>query len=139
MTTLEHELEIALRAETPRPTAAFAESMDNKVAAGFPRPSRFRLPTTPLPAIAAGTALIVAILIAVSVSSGGGSGESSGSGTSVAAPKAAAESRGRAPGVASAQTAPATPLPAVRRVERSAALTLAAPGSKLDDVANQIV
>jgi Domain of unknown function (DUF4349) len=135
MTTLEHDLEIALRAEAPRPSAEFAARMDERVAAGFPRPSRFRLPTTPLPAIAAGTALIVAILIVVSVS-GGGSGDratSAGSGASVAAPKEAA------PGVARAQAAPAAPLPGVRRVERSAQLTLAAPGSKLEDVGNQIV
>lgn len=142
MTTLEHELEIALRAETPRPNAEFAARMDERVAAGFPRPARrLALPRRPLlPALAAGSALILAIAIAVSVSGGGGSGgsgSSAGSGASVAAPKVAADSRGAsAPAPASALAAPPAQ---VRRVERSAELTLAAPRSKLDDVANQIV
>jgi Domain of unknown function (DUF4349) len=132
MTTLEHELEIALRAEAPRPSEEFARQMDERVAAGFPRKPRLRLPATPWPAIAAGTAVIVAIIVAVSLSDGGSKEGTSASGGSVAAPKAA-------PDVASAQSAPATPLTAPRRVERSAEVTLAAPGSKLEDVANQIV
>ena len=37
MKTLEQELEIALRAETPRPSAEFAEALDRKVARGFQR------------------------------------------------------------------------------------------------------
>jgi len=140
MTTLEHELEIALQAETPRPSAAFEERMDERVATGFPRKSKLRLPSSPLPAIAAGTAVIVAVVIGVSLS-GGGSGQSTSTGgaPAVAAPKASAESRAAPSSGVTAQTAPATPLTRVRRVERSAALTLAAPGSKLDDVANQIV
>jgi hypothetical protein len=139
MTTLEHELEIALRAETPRPSGAFAERMDGQVAAGFPRRSRLRLPSSPWPAIAAGAALAVAAVLAVTLSGGGSTDSTSGGAAAVAVPKASSESRVDSSGVASAQTAPATPLTRVRRVERSAALTLAAPGSKLDDVANQIV
>jgi hypothetical protein len=144
MTTLEHELETALRAEAPRPSAAFAEGLDERVAAGFPRPPRLRLPTTPLPAIAAGTALIVALIVVVSVW-GGGSNESSGGGSagsaaSTAAPHAQDTARSVEPDALSGKAAPATPsVGGVRRVERSAALTLGAPGSKLDDVANQIV
>jgi hypothetical protein len=142
MTTLEHELEIALRAEAPRPSAEFAESMDKKVAAGFPRTSRFRPMWHPaMPAVAAGMALIVALVVVLSLSGGGsnvGSTDSSGA-AAVGAPKAPAESRATPSSGVTAQTAPAAPLTRVRRVERSAALTLAAPGSKLDDVANQIV
>jgi uncharacterized protein DUF4349 len=139
MTTLEHELEIALRAEAPRPSDEFARKMDGRVAAGFPRPSRrVALPRRSLlPAIAAGTALIVAILIVVSVTGGGSQPGGSSSGASVAESGAATSKA--APGVASAQTAPNIPAPGVRRVERSAELTLGAPKSKLDDVANQIV
>src|SRR5436305_5622592 len=139
MTTLEQELEIALRAETPRPSAAFEQRMDERLAAGFPRKSKLRLPSSPLPAIAAGTAVIVAVVIGVSRSGGSGESTSTGGAPAVAVPKASAESRAAPSSGVTAQTAPATPLPAVRRVERSAALTLAAPGSKLDDVANQIV
>src|SRR5206468_4104976 len=120
-------------AEASRPSAEFARQMDERVASGFPRKPRLRLPTTPWPAIAACTAVIVAIIVAVSLAGGGSSNErGSVSGASVAAPKSAA-------GVASAQSAPAAPLTAPRRVERAAELTLAAPASKLEDVANQIV
>ena len=139
MTTLEQELEIALRAETPRPSAAFEQRMDERLAAGFPRKSKLRLPSSPLPAIAAGTAVIVAVVIGVSLSGGSGESTSTGGAPAVAVPKASAESRAAPSSGVTAQTAPAAPLTRVRRVERSAALTLAAPGSKLDDVANQIV
>jgi Domain of unknown function (DUF4349) len=147
MTTLEQELEIALRAETPRPRAEFAERLDERVAEGFPRTRRMVLPRKRLlPALAVAASLLVVLVVVVSLS-GGGSDESttasSGGEAAVAtpsAPKAAADS-GTAGGSATpqAQIEPANPLPAVRHVERSAALTLAAPGSKLDEVANQIV
>ena len=141
MTTLEHELEIALRAETPRPSAEFTRRMEERLAAGFPRKSRLRLPVAPLPAIAAAAVLIVALVIGVSLSGGGGSRDttSGGGAAAVAVPKVSAESHAAPSNGVAAQTAPAAPLTRVRRVERSAALTLAAPGSKLDDVANQIV
>ena len=142
MTTLEHEHEIALRAETPRPGAAFSERLDRAVAEGFQRPRRSWLPRRPLlPALAVAATLLVALVVVVSLagsgSKGGGGAVSPQSDLKLGS-KAAPLERG-APGTASAQTAPATPLARVRRVERSAALTLAAPGSKLDDVANQIV
>jgi hypothetical protein len=142
MTTLEHELEIALRAETPRPSAEFAERMDKRVAAGFPRTSMFRRLWHPaMPAVAAGAALIVALVVVVSLSGGGsnqGSTDSSG-GAAVRTPKVSAESRSTPSSGVTAQTAPAAPLSRVRRVERSAAITLAAPSSKLDTVANDIL
>src|SRR5437763_2220977 len=143
MTTLEHELEIALRAETPRPGAAFSERLDPAGAEGFGRPRRAWLPRRPLlPALAVAATLLVALVVVVSLagsgSKGGGGGAVSPQSDLKLGSKAAPLERG-APGTASAQTAPATPLARVRRVERSAALTLAAPGSKLDDVANQIV
>jgi hypothetical protein len=152
MTTLEHELEIALRAETPRPSAEFAESLDAKVAGGFPRkkPSRFRLPA--IPAVATGLALIVAVVAVVSVAGNNGHGSrTAGSQTSVAgesapttaapAPKTADSTSSAAGSFAQGQarSAPAIPPSGGRRVERSAALTLGAPSSKLDDVANEIV
>jgi hypothetical protein len=132
MTTLERELEIALRAETARPSAAFAERLDRAVAAGFPRAKRIALPGR-LPALAVAASLLIALVVAVSLLSGGKSG-SSGGASAVKAP--AVES---APSVA-ADRAPATGLASpVRRVERSAALTLGAPKSKLETVANEIV
>ncbi|HEY1594501.1 MAG TPA: DUF4349 domain-containing protein, partial [Thermoleophilaceae bacterium] len=149
MTTLEHELEIALRAETPRPSDEFAARLERRVTERFPRPSRFRLPSSPLPAIAGGLAVVVAVVIGVSLS-GGGSGTNSASSTSASSASEAAGKASPAPTSvagtpssslgAQARSAPSVP-PAsgVRRVERSAELTLGAPGSKLDDVANQIV
>jgi Domain of unknown function (DUF4349) len=142
MTTLEHELEIALRAETPRPSAAFSERLDRAVAEGFQRPRRSWLPRRPLlPALAVAATLLVALVVVVSLA-GSGSKGGGGAGSPQSDLKLgskAAPLEGGASGTASAQTAPAAPLARVRRVERSAALTLAAPGSKLDDVANQIV
>jgi hypothetical protein len=134
MTTLEHELEIALRAEAPRPSAEFARTMDERVAAGFPREPRLRLPTIKLwPALAAAAVLIIAVAIAVPLLTRGGGSSDTFSATSSEAAKSA-------PSVATGQaTASPGRLPDVRRVERSAALTLGAPKSKLDDVANQIV
>jgi len=133
MTTLEHELEIALRAEAPRPSAEFAQRMDERVAAGFPRESRLRLPAIKLwPALAAAAVLIVAVAIAVPLLTRGG-----GSNDHVFTESPALEKA--EPSAAGAQVAPNIPAPAVRRVERSAQLTLAAPRSKVDDVANQIV
>jgi hypothetical protein len=133
MTTLEHELEIALRAEAPRPSAEFARKMDERVAAGFPRKSRrFALPRPTLPALAAAAVLIIAVAIAVPLLTRGG-----GSNDQVFTESPALEKA--APSVAGAQVAPNIPAPGVRRVERSAELTLAAPASKLEDVGNQIV
>ncbi len=146
MTALSHELESALRAETPRPSEEFAQSLDRKVAAGFPRPPRLRLPGNALPAIAAGTALLVVLVVVVSLSGGGSNSTHTGSGTSVASPaEQASGSAGTAQaGSPTAKAAPAPPLsqdivPGRRRVERSASLTLGAPSSKLDTVANGVV
>ena len=147
MTTLDHQLEIALRAEAPRPSAEFAERLDKRVAAGFPRERRKSRPRKGLlPALAAAGSLLVVLVLVVSLSGGGShehSTESSGGAAAVAAPSApkvapgSGSAGGSAPG--QAQVAPASPLPRLRRVERSAALTLATPGSKLEDVANEIV
>jgi hypothetical protein len=147
MTTLSHELEIALRAETPRPSEAFEERLDHAVADGFPRARKSRLSKTPPRAMAVAAALLVALVVGVSLS-GGGSHESGTGATGdvqVAAPavgpKTAAGSAGES--ASSASPAPAAAAPplrsGVRHVERSAALTLGASGSKLDDVANEIV
>jgi hypothetical protein len=153
MTTLEHELEIALRAETPRPTQEFAEKLDRRVADDFPRSTRFKLPVAHLPAIAAGAAALVAVVLAVSLS--GGNSKTNSSSSSAGASTAASEGASTAASGGASKVAPATrdnspgfsarsapsvpPTSRVRRVERSAELTLGAPSSKLDEVANQVV
>jgi hypothetical protein len=142
MTTLEQELEIALRAETPRPSAAFADRLGRAVEAGFPRQRKRRLRLAGrLPVLAAAASVLVALVVVISLLRGGG-GQGHGSGAS---PAAEAPAVHRAPfPAAGAAPAPATPsAPAlagpVRRVERSALLTLGAPRSKLETVANEIV
>ncbi|HEY2602248.1 MAG TPA: DUF4349 domain-containing protein [Thermoleophilaceae bacterium] len=144
MTALSHELEIALRAETPRPSAAFAERLDRRVAEGFPRARKSWItPRRALPLLAGAAAAIVAVTV-IALPSGGGSrhttaapGAASGSAKLVAPDVAGAGSSTTAAGPSlSAQTAPAAP---IRRVERSAELTLGAPSSKLETVANEVV
>jgi uncharacterized protein DUF4349 len=152
MTTLERELETALRAETPRPSAAFTERLDRAVAAGFPRMGRRRLLTRRplLPALAVAASALVAVVVAMSLAGGGGgathqpggaplsAGGSADSATgSAATPSAkAAPDAGRALAVPPLGSGPAT---GARRVERSALLTLGAPRAKLETVANEIV
>ncbi|HET8673781.1 MAG TPA: DUF4349 domain-containing protein [Thermoleophilaceae bacterium] len=137
MRTLEQELEVALRAETPRPSAAFTDRLDHAVAAGFPRTRRRWLSRRPLlPALAVAACVLVAVVIAASLGGGGGGSvtESGGSAASSGAKAAPAVEQS----LAAPHTAP-VPTTGVRRVERSALLTLAAPAAKLETVANEIV
>src|SRR3954447_1780752 len=89
------ELALALRADSPEPTPAFAAELDRRVAAGFPKPKRGRLalPSFRIPALAATSLLIVAVVVALS-SLGGSDG--GGNSRWVAAEQAAP--RGVAPG-----------------------------------------
>src|SRR3954471_15252940 len=81
------ELALALRADSPEATPAFAAELDRRVAAGFPKSKRGRLalPSFWIPALAAASLLIVAVV--VGVSSLGGS-DDGGNSTSVAAEQA---------------------------------------------------
>jgi len=141
MKTLEQELEIALRAEAPRPTAEFAEALDRKVERGFQRPSgqpRFKWTQNfPFAPVIGGIAALAVVIVLISTAGGGsGTGGSSSSGSTAASSATEQASPKAASG---AQVAPNAPVARPRRVERSAALTLGAPSSKLEDVANQVI
>jgi hypothetical protein len=143
MTTLE-ELTLALQSETPRPSAAFAERMDHRVAAGFPR--KRRLPSLPPVALLGGAgAAAVAVIVAIALVGNGGDSATKSSGGVAAHAKldvgrdlARAQSTESHAG-ATAQAAPAPVRERPRHVERSASLTLAATRGKIESVANQVV
>jgi hypothetical protein len=151
------ELALALRAETPQPTADFEARLERQRAAGFPRARRFNLGFPRAQFLAIGTAAAALIAIVLVVSTGGGSssttsGGGSSSATTVEPARGVAESQAGEAGGAADQTAAAAPksvaplaaAPAVpterpRRVERSASVTLGAPASKLESVANDVI
>lgn len=148
------ELALALRAETPQPTADFEARLERQLAAGFPRARRLKLGFPRAQFLAMGTAAAALIAIVLVVSTGGGDSTNSGSGGSGAASTATpqrgvAESQAGGAADQSAAAAPksAAPLAAApgvpterpRRVERSASLTLGAPANKLESVANDVI
>ncbi len=130
------DLAAALRADTPEPDPAFEAELGRLVRDGFPR--RRRLPALRLnrPLVAAAASIALAVAVAVPLISDEGEDEGVDAGTELsreAAPK---------------QGAPATsaPVPPTgdfapgrrRRIERSASLTLAAPGDEIDRVADGV-
>ncbi|HKR98505.1 MAG TPA: hypothetical protein VJU79_03220, partial [Candidatus Dormibacteraeota bacterium] len=66
------ELALALRAETPQPTADFEARLERQLAAGFPRARRFKLGFPRAQFLAMGTAAAALIAIVLVVSTGGG-------------------------------------------------------------------
>ena len=141
------ELALALAAEAPQPDPAFAAALRERVRTGFPRRerSRFALPGLPkarrpqMIVLAGAASVLAAVAVALSLT-----GDES---EPMLEPLAQTESSGREAAADSA-IAPA-PLPpdgggfvpreSERRIERSAALTLAAPEDRLEQVANDII
>ena len=150
------ELALALAAETAEPEPVFAAGLRERVGAGFPR-RRFALPVLPgLPkvrrpqmiALAGAASALAAVAVALSLT-----GEEP---EPMVEPLAQTEAPGREAAADSA-IAPAplppdgggSPLPpngggfvpreSERRIERSAALTLAAPEDRIEQVAGDIV
>jgi len=128
------ELALALEADSPSPAPEFSERMDRRVAERFrraPGARRARLAARPhlLGLSAAATVLIaVAAIGAVNALVGkdhGGSGRTMSASADTPRPKPSS-----LPGTAGTTT---------RRVERSATITLAAPGNRIDRVADGIV
>jgi hypothetical protein len=151
------ELVLTVRDDAPVPAPDFALRMNARVAAGFPSRRRgigtvFTL-RPPMLAMGAVATLLIALIVALSVT--GGSGESgsasrtaaSGSSAAQAAPEAAgkavAPSTGSSDSVASPVPSPPTAGGFVggrnRKVERSAAMVLAAPRDKISDVGDQVI
>jgi Domain of unknown function (DUF4349) len=149
------ELEAAfaapLRDAKPEPTLAFTTELDRRAAAGFPRRRRRRVPSLAVPGLALSG--VAAALVVVAVLSGGNpSMDASSGGASSAAPQAVqedaaksgdSEASGPSPSLASpvppAGGSPRSDGRSKRFVERSAAITLAAPPKAVADTADRIV
>jgi Domain of unknown function (DUF4349) len=161
------ELVLAVRDDAPAPDAGFELRMNARVAAGFPprrggRTGRTRtlLTTRPqLAAMGAAASLLIGLVVALSLIGGGRGGRSSdgaspastgagqlrgGSGTAAApAEKAIAPSSSGSGAVVGPTPVPPAPGGFVggrnRKVERSAALVLATPKDKLNEVGDQVI
>jgi len=154
------ELALALRADSPEPRPAFADELGERVRKGFPRTGprqgfrglaeRLPRPRRLLPVMAAAATLLIALAIAVPLLRGGGGddamtgGGAAPSSDSAQPPAAERESR-------SGMTQAPSPVPPPggtgqdfdpgrdrRSIERSASLTLEAPGDELDRVAQGV-
>src|SRR5215218_6307843 len=141
------ELALALRADAPKPAAAFAQHMDERVRAGFSQDRRRRMPSLPsgrlLPALGVATMLLVAIVVVTFTAGdpnrdngfeGGGSGASADAGP--------VESSREAPEPLAAPAPPGgggfAPGRRDRRIERSIALELEAPADDMARVADGV-
>jgi len=154
------ELGELLREDPPRPDPAWARALDDRAAAGFPRPPRRAWWTRLVPSRqvllpAMGFACVVALVVGLaSISPDGGDSGSQGSGGGSAASSAPAptdESSGdeKVPMMGRPRSSAISPGPGggspgsdsrTRRLqERSAALTLAARPRQIEDVADGIV
>jgi Domain of unknown function (DUF4349) len=142
------ELALALAAEAPEPDTEFGTELEQRVVRGFPR-ARPRVHARGIPTLrrlaapAAALALLAAVAVpAALLSSGDGSDDSGlgGGGGRAAAPAAERQAAG-----GSALSAPPSrgggiaPREGNRRIERAAALTLAAPGGRLEKVADGVI
>src|SRR5919109_2127883 len=125
------ELGLLLREDAPEPEPAFAARLGARVRAGFPRRRRLpQLRRPPTPVLAGAGAVLLAGAVAVPLTRNGGreepvTGVASGGRPETAAPSLRSDEGGFQPG-------------SRRRIERSAALTIAAPGGKLDEVADGV-
>ena len=124
------ELGLLLSHDAPEPDLGFEARLGERVRAGFPRRRRLpKLRRPPLPVLAGAAALLLAVAVAIPLLRSDNRDEPT-TALSAPAPKAADVerfSRGEA-------SAPA----AGRRIERSAALTIAAPGGELDRIADGV-
>lgn len=157
------ELVLEVRDDAPSPAGDFTLRMDAKVAAGFPRPARpgrrFALPSLRRPQLAAlgvAASLMIALLVVApwtgskkspigvtavesAPSQAANSPSVAGGGSSIAAAPAAKTAAGVERTAPAAAGQVVAPVPRRRRVEQSAALTLAAAKDKLSQVGDQVV
>jgi hypothetical protein len=136
-----------VRADAPRPTPAFADRLDARVAAGFPRRARpgvtQRRWFAPAAVGSLGAAVLAGVVALALVNAGpngasdsasvaGGSGSGSGE-ASVAAPSTA--SGGSGAGAAADSAAPGA---GTRRVERTAELSVSVAADRFDEAAARV-
>lgn len=126
------ELALALRDDAPEPAPGFAQELGRRVETGFERPRRLRLPASRrrrwIPALAGATAVLAAAVVSVGLLTGDEQGPD-GAGVAADAPPPTA-----------AEPAPSDSLAGsgVRRVERTAQVTLAAPRDEIQTVADGV-
>jgi len=157
------ELALALRADAPKPAAAFAQHMDERVRAGFSQDRRRRMPSLPsgrlLPALGVATMLLVAIVVVTFTAgdpnrdngfAGGGGGMAepgreaveAGGGSGASADAGPVESSREEPEPLAAPAPPGgggfAPGRRDRRIERSIALELEAPADDMARVADGV-
>jgi Domain of unknown function (DUF4349) len=138
------ELALALGDDVPEPGPQYAEDLGERVRAGFPRPPRrrprLRLPRARTLGIAgAGASVLIAVAVTVSVLRDGT--QESVIDASSEQPPAALRSKGAEPLPQSVPVDPRDDFAPGRRgraIERSASLTIAAPGDELDRVADGV-
>jgi hypothetical protein len=125
------ELALALRDDAPQADPAFARRLDDRVAEGFARPRRFKLPATRrgwVPVLAGATAVLAIALVTAGVLS---SDDEQQAGDVAVQP---------AP--TTAEPSPPTSQEALgageRRVERTAQMTIAAPGDEFAQMADGV-
>jgi hypothetical protein len=122
------ELGLLLRDDSAEPDPAFGARLGGRVRAGFPRRRRMpRLRRPPMPVLAGAAAAVLAVAVAVPLL-GSDENENDASAPLSVAPREMTQSD---------EAAGAAPT-AGRRIERSTSLTIAAPGNKLDDVADGV-
>jgi hypothetical protein len=152
MNTPEHddrrleELTLTLEADPPTPDAAFAAMLDERVRNGFPRPARrsrlaaFRAHRLAVLGAAASTLAALAIGVALVADGGEDGGTTSpdlrGMNRQLSGEGAAGDATTRS--VAPAPGGGFEPGARERRIERSASLTIAAPGGKLDTIGDEV-
>ena len=120
------ELGLLLSEDVAEPDPGFAARLGERVKAGFPRRRPLlRLRKPPMPVLAGATAAVLAVAVAVPLLQS--DDESGDQGEPLSAPEPALRSGDEAGGAAQG-----------RRIERTASLTIAAHGEKLDGVADGV-
>lgn len=158
------ELALALRADSPEPDPRFADELSERVSAGFPRTKRaaqtragaarrlaaLRRPRRLLPALAVAATLLIALAVAVPLLSrdqttGEPSVSAPSTGESAKQPLTLPRARSRSGMSQAPSPVPPTgtgqdfdPNRGDRSIERSASLSLEAPGDELDRLAEGV-
>ena len=153
------ELALVLQADSSEPRPQFAEELRGRLAAGFPRSGpaqgarelfgRLPRPRRLLPALAVAATLVIALAVAVPLLRGGATSVRSGDGGGGASSGSPAPlGKESAPRSRMSQAPSPVPLPGTgqdfdpgrgeRRIERSASLSLEAPGDELDRLAEAV-
>ena len=143
-------LALALAADAPEADRAFATELSRRVRSGFPRPPRLAwLPRPGIPQLAGlgvAASILATVVVAAAIIPAGSDDESAGGGGGAAAveqPAPEASGEGEIDDALRSMSRPdVRPLFAPgrreRAIERTASLTLAAPGNRLDRVADGI-